>query len=186
MQLLSSFPFSFDVYFYLQHANIHLLLRLSLLLSDNLVYNIVSAVVIGIPILLSGYLVFLVRSCHDNLRIQKEFKCWACILVILLLVYLGFVIPFLKYSSNLRNIFMTFLTSFGAFISNFIFTFLPLYWYRKLYDVASSQRRINRRKSSENKLNFIQVLENKDGYEMFAEYLVKEFSIEVNFIENVF
>lgn len=137
-------------------------------------YNISVLITAIIPAMITIYLVFLVRKCHDNLCIHTEFKYLAVVLCSYIIFYILVALPF-KIGSIFRIFTLTFILSFHCFAVCALFTCMPLYWYRVLAGKKNRRRKI----SAEDRWSLVQVLESRDGFEMFAEYLVKEFAIEV-------
>lgn len=139
-------------------------------------YNLGVIFSTAVPAISAICLVFLVRRCRDNLCIYTEFKYLAILLASFIICYICFALP-LELNTNSRYIVLTFLSSIHTFMGNILFTCMPLHWYRKAYEYTHIMR--IRSISEGYRWTLIQVLENEDGFEMFAEYLIKEFAIEV-------
>eukprot|EP01084_Bolivina_argentea_P087681 158353_1 len=120
---------------------------------------------------------FKIRKCRDELLIQREFLITGIVLVIFCVVpyvSIGILIP--DITSNNRIIPTNLVSAMLSYLPCFISTYWAIKQYNKQKLIHMMHRNID---YDDNKhLSLAKILSNKDGFDLFANHLVKEFSGE--------
>eukprot|EP01084_Bolivina_argentea_P093456 168071_1 len=113
-----------------------------------------------------------VRKFSDDYYIKMEMKLVLLWFIIFCVIFVGVVIPFLTMGSVTRVCTMAYLTCFVAFGCVLTWTAYPIYQLQKRNKLLQLQ-------NSHNKcMSFTRFLSYRDGFESFAEQLIREFSLE--------
>ena len=127
---------------------------------------------IGIlPCLFLLLLIFKIRKCRDQFLIQKELTLFAMTNLFAFIFYSAVIVPLLGVSSILRIIIVNITMGTLCYAYCYISTVWVIHKYNKL---TKETNVIN----SNTPMTLEQILTIKDGFDMFADHLVRQFCIE--------
>eukprot|EP01083_Nonionella_stella_P017886 50081_1 len=144
-------------------------------------------IVVGISIIIFMIiLIFNVRSCRDGFYIQKEFKLLMACMAISTVLFAAIDIVFER-DSNIQLL----AANLRSSITYYILSFMQTHYVIKHYVESGERgakfvhaRSLSARMSShrvndvENKLSLEEILKTRDGFDVFANHLIREFSTE--------
>eukprot|EP01084_Bolivina_argentea_P029354 54478_1 len=151
-------------------------------------------IIAGFFMVFLSFLIFNVRSVRDGFFVQKELKLILMWMMFMGVIYGGVIAPLINPISNLYILIMNIWTSQGLYV----FSLVPTYWVLKQYEKQLSLNSLKKKKkikiedeksnSTQNsrkiqveytdKMSLEEILKTKDGFDIFANHLIREFSIE--------
>eukprot|EP01083_Nonionella_stella_P020393 56537_1 len=135
--------------------------------------------------LLMMVIAFKVRKCRDEFMIQKEFRIYGISLIGVIVLYI--ILQMVSTAgTNLRYILFNMFTCFCCYIMAFVSTHWAITQFnaqrnkhQPLLDETNLNKSVDEvQKDVESRLSLEDVLSSRDGFDVFANHLVREFSIE--------
>ena len=134
-------------------------------------------------IIIMFILAFKIRKCKDMFRIQREFYVALVVYIVVIIFYLALTTIYKDPASTERRIVINLIACVAPHTIGFVATFWAVRQCRKQYykELKSKMGDTTRKfsdSSAFSEMTLEHILATRDGFDLFANHLVKEFSIE--------